>query len=263
VHPVGTGDRAHLRLAPTIAVVIPARYASTRLPGKPLAEIAGRPLVAHVYDRARAIAGESRVIVATDDERVAAAVRAFGGEARLTRPDHPSGTDRLAEVAADLDCDLVVNVQGDEPLVDPGDVRAAVACLASDAGLAIATLRYPMRDAEAFASPHVVKVAIDGRGRAIYFSRAPIPHWRGHGGAPAPGLTFKHLGVYVYRREVLLALAGLPPAPLELTESLEQMRALEHGYAIGTVEAGHDAVGVDTPADLDHVRRLIAGASAP
>jgi len=262
VHPVGTGDRAHFRPAPTIAVVIPSRYQSTRLPGKPLAEIAGRPMIAHVYDRARAIEGAARVIVATDDERVAAAVRAFGGEARMTRADHRSGTDRLAEVAAGLDCDIVVNVQGDEPLVDAADVSAAVAALSADPELAIATLRYPIRDAAELASPHVVKVAVSRRGRALYFSRAPIPHWRGHAGAPAPGLTFKHIGVYVYRREALLALAARPPSPLELAESLEQLRALEHGDPIGTVEARHDAIGVDTPADLDHVRRLLAGSPA-
>jgi 3-deoxy-manno-octulosonate cytidylyltransferase (CMP-KDO synthetase) len=262
VHPVGTGDRAHLRPAPTIAVVIPSRYASTRLPGKPLAEIGGRPMIAHVHEKARAIAGAGRVIVATDDERVAEAVRAIGGEAWMTRADHRSGTDRLAEVAARLDSDLIVNVQGDEPLVDPGDVGAAVAALAADPELAITTLRYPIRDAAELASPHVVKVVVSGRGRALYFSRAPVPHWRDHGGAPAPRLAFKHIGVYVYRRAALLAIAALPPTPLELAESLEQLRALEHGFAIGTTEARHDATGVDTPADLDHVRRLLAGSPA-
>jgi 3-deoxy-manno-octulosonate cytidylyltransferase (CMP-KDO synthetase) len=261
VHPVGSHDRAHERPAVSVIAVIPARFDSTRFPGKPLADIHGRPMIEHVYRRAAATPGVSRVIVATDDQRVRTAVERFGGEAAMTSSRHRSGSDRIAEVAASLACDIVVNVQGDEPLIEPSAIASAVTALVDAPGVDIATLRRRLADPVEYASPNVVKVVVDRNGDALYFSRAPIPHERGgRGDAPPPG-TFKHIGLYVYRRHSLLALAALEPAPLEVAESLEQLRALEHGLRIRTVETVHDTVGVDTPADLEHVRRLLAGPS--
>jgi 3-deoxy-manno-octulosonate cytidylyltransferase (CMP-KDO synthetase) len=235
--------------------IIPARYQSTRLPGKPLAEIDGRPMIEHVYRRACASPVIDAVIVATDDERVRAAVEAFGGLAWMTRPDHRSGSDRLAEVAAALSCELVVNVQGDEPLLAPEMIAEAVAPLAADASIPMGTL-CTVLDAGDLADPNVVKVVRDQRDFALYFSRAPIPFSRGMAGGAAAAR--KHIGLYVYRRQFLLEFARLAPTPLEQAESLEQLRALEHGFQIKTVETSHDSVGVDTPADLDRVRRLVA-----
>jgi 3-deoxy-manno-octulosonate cytidylyltransferase (CMP-KDO synthetase) len=261
VHPVGRHDRAHDRPAASVIAVIPARFDSTRFPGKPLVDLHGRPMIEHVYRRAAAARGVSRVIVATDDERVRGAVERFGGEAVMTSTRHRSGTDRLAEVAASLTCDVLVNVQGDEPLIQPSAIASAIDALLDAPEIDIATLRYPLTVPAEYESPHVVKVVVDRQGNALYFSRAPIPHERGgHGGVPPPG-TFKHIGLYVYRRHSLLALAALEPTPLELAESLEQLRALEHGLRIRTVETAHDTIGVDTPEDLEHVRRLLAGLS--
>ena len=261
MHPVGSHDRAHDRPAVSVIAVIPARFDSTRFPGKPLADLAGRPMIEHVYRRAAATPGVDRVIVATDDERVRQAVERFGGEAVMTSARHRSGTDRLAEVAASLTCDVVVNVQGDEPLIAPEAIGAAVAALVGSPEVEITTLRRRLVDPAEYASPHVVKVVVDRRGDALYFSRAAIPHERGgHGQRPPPG-TYKHVGLYAYRRTCLLALAALEPTPLELAESLEQLRALEHGLRIRTVETVHDTIGVDTPEDLEHVRRLLAGLS--
>jgi len=261
VHPVGSHDRAHDRPAVSVIAVIPARFDSTRFPGKPLADLAGRPMIEHVYRRAAATPGVDRVIVATDDERVRQAVERFGGEAAMTSARHRSGTDRLAEVAASLPCDVVVNVQGDEPLIEPAAIGAAVAALVDAPDVHITTLRRRLVDPREYASPHVVKVVVDRRGDALYFSRAAIPHERGGAAATPPRGAYKHIGLYVYRRECLLALAALEPTPLELAESLEQLRALEHGLRIRTVETVHDTIGVDTPEDLEHVRRLLAGLS--
>jgi len=244
-------------------VVIPARYASSRFPGKPLADIGGKPMVVRVAERA-AKSGAAQVIVATDDARIAAAVEEHGHRAMMTRSDHATGTDRLAEVARKLRLtaqQIIVNVQGDEPLIQPSAIASAIDALADAPGIDIATLRYPLTVPAEYESPHVVKVVVDRQGNALYFSRAPIPHERGgRGGTPPPG-TFKHIGLYVYRRHSLLALAALEPTPLELAESLEQLRALEHGLRIRTVETAHDTIGVDTPEDLEHVRRLLAGPS--
>jgi 3-deoxy-manno-octulosonate cytidylyltransferase (CMP-KDO synthetase) len=237
--------------------IIPARYHSTRLPGKPLAEIGGRPMIEHVYRRAAASPAVDAVIVATDDARVHAAVEAFGGMAWMTRADHRSGSDRLAEVAASLSCELVVNVQGDEPLLAPEMIAEVVAPMIADAGLPMATLCRPL-DAEALADPNVVKVVTNRRGDALYFSRAPIPFSRDAAAGLDATRARKHIGLYVYRREFLLEFARLAPAPLEQAESLEQLRALEHGFRIRVIETTHDSVGVDTPADLDRVRRLVA-----
>lgn len=248
---------------PRTVVVIPARYHSSRFPGKPLADLHGRPMVVHVADRAAAVPGVERVIVATDDRRIADAVHAHGHAAAMTRPDHASGTDRLAEVAASLDCDLVVNVQGDEPLIAPSMIGAAVAACAADASLPMATLRRRLERREEFESPHVVKVVVDARENALYFSRAPVPFGRDAEGHFPAGAAFKHIGLYVYRRDVLLALARLSPTPLECAESLEQLRALEHGIRIRAVETGEDSIGVDTPEDLQRVRDLAARHALP
>jgi 3-deoxy-manno-octulosonate cytidylyltransferase (CMP-KDO synthetase) len=235
----------------TAVAIIPARFHSTRLPGKALADIAGRPMIEHVYRRTAEARSVDRVIVATDDERVRAAVEAFGGEARMTSPDHQSGTDRLAEAAAGLDAAIVVNVQGDEPLIEPAMIDEAVAPLAADPGLEMSTLCRRIDDEAERANPHVTKVVRDAAGFALYFSRAPIPFVRdGSPAAPA----WRHVGLYVYRRDVLLRLAALPPTAQERSEALEQLRALEHGIRIRCVETQFDSIGVDTPADLARVR---------
>jgi 3-deoxy-manno-octulosonate cytidylyltransferase (CMP-KDO synthetase) len=238
---------------PAVVAIIPARYASSRFPGKPLAEIAGRPMIEHVYRRAAEARGVDAVVVATDDRRIVEAVEAFGGVARMTGAAHRTGTDRVAEVAADLSCAIVVNVQGDEPLLDPGMITAVVEPLRADAEVVMTTARRPLTDAADLDNPHVVKVVSDGRGDALYFSRAPIPH-----GAAGGAQAFVHVGLYAFRRDFLLRFAALPQTPLELAESLEQLRALEHGYRIRTVVTEHHSIGVDTPEDLERARRLSA-----
>ena len=209
-------------------------------------------MIEHVYRRAAAAASVDAVVVATDDPRIVAAVERFGGIARLTRSSHPSGTDRLAEVAADLSCDIVVNVQGDEPLIAADMIEQVIEPLRSDTTLDMATLRRPIVDHADYVNPNVVKVVVDRHGNALYFSRSPIPHARG--GALT---AYAHVGLYAYRRAFLLAYARLQPTPLELMESLEQLRALEHGFRIRTIETRHESIGVDTPEDLERVRRLV------
>ena len=247
--------------APAVAI-IPARLHSTRLPGKALALIGGRPMVAHVAERTRRAHGLARVIVATDDARIAAAVEATGVEATLTRADHPTGTDRLAEVAGRLQAAIVVNVQGDLPLVDPAMVEGLVARLRAEPTLPMATLRTPIHDDAEWRSPHVVKVVVGADGRALYFSRSPIPHDRDGRRAPGTPFGWRHIGMYAYRREVLLRLSTWPPSPLEQREQLEQLRALEHGIAIGVVEwnAAEPLIEVDTPEDLERARAAMNGA---
>ena len=212
-------------------------------------------MVEHVYRRAQACAAVSRVIVATDDLRIADAVRRFGGDVRLTRDDHASGTDRIAEVAATLEGDVIVNVQGDEPLVDPRAIGAAVAPSA-DSSLGVVTLYRRITNPADLTNPNIVKVVLDRGGFALYFSRAPIPYARDPRGGWPP--LYKHIGLYAYRRSTLLVLAALEPTPLERAESLEQLRALEHGIRIKAVETTHDTIHVDTPEDLQDVRRLIS-----
>lgn len=253
---------SNLANRPRTLIVIPARYASTRLPGKPLLEIAGRTLVEHVHRRASLVEGVERVLVATDDERVVRAVEEFGGTAVLTSQSHASGTDRLAEVAEGLDCDIVVNLQGDEPIIEPAMIRDAIAAVASDPDVPMSTVRRRIDDETEFLNPHVVKVVVDRDGYALYFSRSPIPHDRDGGGRLPAGAACKHIGLYVYRRECLLRLARLEPTPLERLERLEQLRALEHGIRIMTVETRFDSIGVDTPEDLARVRALMS-ACAP
>lgn len=238
------------------AVLIPARFASTRFPGKPLADLAGKPMVVRVCERARE-SGAAPVCVATDDRRIADAVRAHGFEARMTKPGHASGTERIAEAAAQLglaDDAIVVNVQGDEPLIAPQLIARVAAALEARPDASVATACHPLRDAQAFANPNVVKVVLDARGDALYFSRAGIPFPRA-GGMPN---AYRHVGIYAYRAAFLRRYAGLEPAPLEAVEQLEQLRVLWHGLRIATViEAGAIPPGVDTPADLDAVLKLL------
>lgn len=254
VHPASTGPAVDSTFPFDVVAVIPARFASTRFPGKPLADIDGRPMIEHVYRRASASPVVSRVIVATDDLRIASRVTQFGGHVRLTKPDHLTGTDRLAEVAATLDCDIVVNVQGDEPLLDPRAITELVAPLA-DPTVSMSTLYRRIENPSELDNPNIVKVVTDRAGFALYFSRAPIPFSR----EPREGWPplYRHVGVYAYRRTALLVLASLEPTPLERAESLEQLRALEHGIRIRAVETSYDSIGVDTPADLEQVRRLL------
>lgn len=215
-------------------------------------------MIEHVYRRAAEARSVSSVIVATDDERIYRAVSSFGGTARMTSARHPSGTDRLAEVAADLSCDIIVNVQGDEPLIDPATIDQAVAPLQADPALEMATLRRRIDDPEEIKDPNLTKVVVDLNGYALYFSRAPIPYVRA--GAPAAP-AWAHIGLYVYRRTSLLRLASLPPSVLERSEALEQLRALENGIRIKAIETSHESIGVDTPEDLERVRRLIPAAT--
>lgn len=247
-------------------IVVPARFASTRLPGKPLADIAGKPMVVRVAEAA-AQAGASEVLVATDDQRVADAVTQHGIAVAMTRPDHPSGTDRIAEVAAQRgwgDEVIVVNVQGDEPLLDPRLVAAVAAELAADAEAAIATASHPIHDPAEFFNPNAVKVVTDIRGRALYFSRAPIPWARDAFAAsretlPSGLLPQRHIGLYAYRTGFLQRYQALAPAPCEQWESLEQLRALWHGFPIRVMSCRDaPAAGVDTPEDLERVRRHFA-----
>jgi 3-deoxy-manno-octulosonate cytidylyltransferase (CMP-KDO synthetase) len=213
-------------------------------------------MIEHVYRRAAAAPSVGAVVVATDDERVRVVVEGFGGLVRLTSAAHRSGTDRLAEVAVDLRCALVVNIQGDEPLVEPTMIEQALAPFSGDSELMMTTLRCRIDDPADLLDPHVVKVVTDGDSNALYFSRAPIPFPRGGTTHPSSGVAYKHIGLYVYRREFLLAFARLAPTPLEQAEALEQLRALEHGFRIKTIETRHDPIGVDTPEDLERVRRI-------
>jgi 3-deoxy-manno-octulosonate cytidylyltransferase (CMP-KDO synthetase) len=248
---------AHLPPPGRTVAVIPARFASTRFPGKPLADLGGRPLIEHVYRNVADCRAIGTVVVATDDERIKQAVEAFGGRVQMTHAAHVSGTDRVAEVARGLDCDIVVNVQGDEPLVDPRMIEEALAPFA-DPSLQMGTLRRRIEDPDELASPNVTKVVVALDGRALYFSRTPIPYRRDPG---APLEAWKHVGLYVYRRRFLLEFARMAPTPLERLEALEQLRALEHGVRIAVVETQYNSVGVDTPEDLDKVRRLLSAAA--
>jgi 3-deoxy-manno-octulosonate cytidylyltransferase (CMP-KDO synthetase) len=254
-----------------IVALIPARFGSTRLPGKPLSNIHGKPMVQRVYERVCQATRVDRVLVATDDERIARAVAGFGGEVVMTSPDHASGTDRLAEAAASLDADVIVNVQGDEPLIDPAVIDAVVEPFADEPSLPMATVSMPLRSLEDMLSPSVVKVVVDGRGNALYFSRSPIPFVRDGGPSDARtaalraitlGLARQHVGLYAYRKDALLRFAALPRSPLEEAEGLEQLRALAAGMAIRVVpRSGEAGRAVDTPADLEQVRLLLAGAA--
>jgi 3-deoxy-manno-octulosonate cytidylyltransferase (CMP-KDO synthetase) len=254
VPPVSSSGPAVHTGSVSVVAIIPARYQSSRLPGKALADIGGRPMIEHVYRRTSAARSVGVVIVATDDQRICDAVEAFGGRAQLTSPAHESGTDRLAEIAAGLTCDIVVNVQGDEPLVDPSMIDDAIAPFRTDRALEMTTLRRRIDDDADRQNPNVTKVVVDRDGYALYFSRAPIPFTR-QGCPPAP--AWRHIGLYAYRRECLLRLTALRPTDMERAEALEQLRALEHGIRIKAIETKFDSLGVDTPEDLARVRQLV------
>jgi 3-deoxy-manno-octulosonate cytidylyltransferase (CMP-KDO synthetase) len=235
------------------AVIIPARYASSRLPGKPLCILKGKPLIQYAYEIAKNTSAHI-VLVATDDQRILEAVRAFGGEAVLTSPEHPSGSDRVAEAVKDMEVDVVVNLQCDEPFLDPQLIDKLFEAFKNQK-VEIATLIGPLSPEE-WVDPNVVKVVRDKEGFALYFSRAPIPYPR-DGGGIKEGLYWRHIGVYAYRKETLLKITSLPPSPLELEEKLEQLRFLENGFKIFTIPSHYRSPSVDTEDDLRKVMKLL------
>jgi 3-deoxy-manno-octulosonate cytidylyltransferase (CMP-KDO synthetase) len=244
------------RVPRKILGVIPARLASSRFPGKVLASIASKPMLQHVYERASQARYLTSTIIATDDQQVFDAARSFGARVRMTRSDHPSGTDRVAEIASAESCDIVVNIQGDEPLIDPDAIDAAILPMTHDDEIQMATLKKRITDPREIADPNVVKVVTDLNGDAIYFSRLPIPYYRDRSSARGVGDAYKHIGLYLYRRDFLLAYPTLPVGPLEQAERLEQLRALENGLKIRVVETDYESLGVDTPEDLERVSSL-------
>ena len=253
----------------SVLAVIPARYGSTRLPGKPLLEIAGQPMIYHVYQRVARAQSVEQVIVATDDPRIQQVVESFGGRAVMTSPDHRSGTDRVAEVARLLPYEIVLNVQADEPMIRPEMIDALVEVMTSNPGCSIATLACGLGDLDELDDPNVVKVVLRPDGNALYFSRSPIPFPMLPESAQLRTVKeivsyrndlirmfYKHIGVYAYRREFLLQFIRWPSTPLEQCEALEQLRALEHGVAVRVVLTPYSTIGVDTPEDLERVRKL-------
>lgn len=256
-----------------IIAIIPARYASTRFPGKPLASINGKPLIQHVWERVSKSKSLKRIIVATDDERIFKKVKEFGGEGWMTLSNHATGTDRISEVAKNIDADIIVNVQGDEPLIEPDVIDEAVKPLMNISEILMATLKTRITNNEEFKDPNVVKVVTDINGFALYFSRFPIPYvrdssqWSVVSGqeknkfAPCPlplaPIFYKHIGIYVYKKDFLLKFAQMKPTLLEEAEKLEQLRALENGYKIKVVETDYNSIGVDTPEDLEKVKKIL------
>ena len=241
---------------PQVIVVIPSRYGSTRLPGKPLVFLAGKPMVQHVYERAKRAQTVHRVVVATDDQRIVEAVKAFGGEARMTRTDHRTGTERIAEVAVHEKGDIFVNVQGDEPLIDPVAIDTAVASLLEEPAAQIATVATPIRHAGDIMDPNIVKTVLDFDSNGMYFSRAPIP-WVRDTQQKVHVKYWKHLGLYVFQRDALLEYPTLPQGELEKIEHLEQLRWLENGWKIRVAEVEHDAVSVDVQEDVARVEKFL------
>jgi 3-deoxy-manno-octulosonate cytidylyltransferase (CMP-KDO synthetase) len=239
-----------------VVVVIPARYGSTRLPGKPLVSLAGQPMIRRVYERAKSAQNVDRVIVATDDERIVKAVETFGGEARMTRPDHRTGTERVAEVAAHVEGEIFVNVQGDEPLLDPVAVETAVRALLEEPQAPVSTVATLIRTPGDIMDPNAVKVVLDFDDNALYFSRAPIP-WVRDTATKLQVRHLKHLGLYAFQRDALLEYPTLPQGELEKIEQLEQLRWLENGWKIRVAEVEHDAVSVDVPEDVARVEKLL------
>lgn len=236
-----------------VAVIIPARMASTRFPGKPLVDILGKPMVRWVYEKALKASGVSDVLVATCDESIVQAVKSFGGNAIITSDKHTSGTDRIAEASAAIDADIIVNVQGDEPMMDPANISLVAKTLELDPEASMASLMYPVSKEEA-EDPNLVKVVVTNSNRALYFSRSPIPYQR----KPLDDIPmFGHAGIYAYRPDFLRTFSQLSPTPLERSESLEQLRALEHGYIIAMAVIKSRPVGVDTPEDLDRVKEIL------
>jgi 3-deoxy-manno-octulosonate cytidylyltransferase (CMP-KDO synthetase) len=240
-----------------IVIVIPARYGSVRLPGKPLVSLAGVPMIQRVYERAKLSKLATQVIVATDDERIVKVVEGFGGQARMTRSEHRTGTERVAEVAAHTEGDVYVNVQGDEPLLNPDVVDAAIGALLQEEPAQIATVAVPIKVPGDIMDPNVCKVVLDFDENALYFSRAPIP-WVRDSAAKVEARHLKHLGLYVFQRDALLEYPTLPQGVLEKLEQLEQLRWLENGWKIRVAEVAHDSVSVDVPEDVEKVEKLLA-----
>lgn len=246
-------------MTPRVAVVLPARYHSTRFPGKPLAVVAGRPLIEWVHRRASEIRGVSELVVATDHEHIAAAVTAFGGKVVMTSGNHATGTDRVAEVARALRADVIVNLQGDEPLFPPALVEDMIAVFTGSDDPDIVTAAHPVTDPDEITNANVVKVVTDRRGRALYFSRAGIPSVTGHGDT-FEAVHLRHIGIYAFKKEALLCFADLTPTPLERTERLEQLRALENGMSVHVVRTDYLTVGVDVPDDIKNVEKALSTA---
>jgi 3-deoxy-manno-octulosonate cytidylyltransferase (CMP-KDO synthetase) len=252
-----TGD------SPQAVAIIPARYASERFPGKVIVPLAGKPLVAHTYERAGRAKLVSHAVVATDDQRVVNALKPFGVNTVMTRTDHQTGTDRIAEVAAGLDAEIIVNVQGDEPLVDPELIDATIQPLLDDPGVDMATARVAIDDLALIHDPNCVKVVCDCRGHALYFSRSTVPYVRDRRiDTRGKEIYWQHIGLYVFRRAFLLAFTNLPQTPLERLEKLEQLRALEHGYTIAVVDAHEMSIGVDTPEGFARAEAILAAGHA-
>jgi 3-deoxy-manno-octulosonate cytidylyltransferase (CMP-KDO synthetase) len=247
---------------PIVVAVIPSRFGSMRLPGKPLVALGGKPMVQHVYERTKRAQTVHKVLVATDDQRIVDAVKVFGGEARMTRSDHRTGTERIAEVAAHESGDIFVNVQGDEPLIDPASIDTAVAALLEEPPAQIATVATPIRHAADIMDPNVVKAVLDFDENALYFSRAPVP-WIRDTQQKIHVRYWKHLGLYVFQRDALLEYPTLPQGELEKIEQLEQLRWLENGWRIRVAEVARDAVSVDVPEDISRVEKLLKEEKRP
>ncbi len=243
----------------TSAVVIPARYNSTRFPGKPLANLLGKPLIQHVYERAKRAKRVNSIIVATDDERIEKAVRNFGGDVLMTSTNHLSGSDRVAEVATKLSEDIIINVQGDEPLIEPGLIDE-LCNVFEKSDVQVATAKIPITDLKDVQNPNVVKVVCDRNGFALYFSRSPIPGTRSDISVRTHSkpIFFRHIGIYGYTRNFIVKFPALEPSSLELQEGLEQLRILEHGYKIKVIDTDYQSIGVDTPEDLEYLRTVMA-----
>jgi 3-deoxy-manno-octulosonate cytidylyltransferase (CMP-KDO synthetase) len=239
-----------------VLAVIPARYTSARFSGKALTPIAGRPMIQHVVERVRQARNVTRAVVATDDERIARAVEGFGGEVVMTRRDHRCGTERVAEVAAQIEAGVYVDVQGDEPLIEPAAIEAVVESMTAEESIRIGTLSVAISHRAEIMDPNVVKVVADFEGNALYFSRAPVP-WVRDSSGPVAARHLKHIGLYAFRRDALLDYPTLPPGELERVEQLEQLRWLENGYRIRVVETDYDAVSVDVPADVERVEKIL------
>ena len=262
----------------TIAAVIPARYHSSRFPGKPLVDICGKPMVQHVYERAKSAALVGEIMVATDDVRIADVVRKFGGKVVMTSPDHCTGTERVAEVAGGIEAEIIANIQGDEPLIRGEIIDEAIRPLISDESIHISTLKSPITRISDWFNPNVVKVVTDREGFALYFSRSPIPFFRGESRGDGrflsseqelkddslpSGSLYRHIGLYIYRRSLLLSIAQMEPTPLEMAEGLEQLRLMENGCRIKVIPIDYHPLSVDTPGDLREVREKLAREDFP